>query len=178
MLDPLARLSAVLLAGAFAWAGLAKALDPSGWSSALARYGLDERLRRVTIVGVPVVEVATSVVTLVVSARAGAALSTALLASFSLALLRARTAVGDRLPCGCFGKASERDYRLMIARNAALAGLAGLVLVSGLREGALAGYARPGAVEALPALLVVLGIALAAWIARATFGGWRKRELS
>lgn len=178
MSDPLARLAAALVATAFAWAAIAKGLNFSAWSTALGRYGIDDRLRRVGLVAVPAAEIAAAIVTLFVHARAGAALSTALLAVFSLALLRARWVSGDRLPCGCFGKASERDYRLMLARNAALGGLAAFVLIFGPRDGALTGYAAPDATDVLPVLLVVVGVALAVWTARATLGGWRKRELS
>lgn len=153
-----------LLALAFAWAAIAKVTRFAAWRGALRGYRLPKPVEASALVLVPVVEVVAAV--LLVGGgdvtKAGAALSVALLAGFSLAVLRARRLGGDRLPCGCFGGAGTRDYRLMLVRNAFLGAVAAAVLL----VPDVAGYEleAPDASQAIPALLVGLGIALIGWL--------------
>lgn len=116
-------------------------------------------------VGVPAAEAGVPVLVLFDRSRAAAALALALLALFSLALLRARALRGDRLPCGCFGRAGERDYRLMLARNGSLGVLAGTVLAAGRDVRVLEELGAPDASEVIPAALALLGIVVLAWLA-------------
>lgn len=153
-----------LLAVAFFWAAIAKASRPSVWRSALVGYRLPAGTTTPALVLVPVAEIVAAVL---LSAggnatKAGAALSVALLGSFSLAVLRARRLQGDRLPCGCFGGSGSRDYRLMLVRNALLGSVAGAILL----VPAVARYEleAPSAEQLLPALLVALGVVLIAWL--------------
>jgi hypothetical protein len=95
--------------------------------------------------------------------RAGAALAVALLAAFSLVVLRGRSRQGEKLPCGCFGRSRERDYRTMLLRNALLGLLAAVVLLSEREGSALAGVSLPDGAELFPALLVAIGVLVAAW---------------
>jgi hypothetical protein len=177
MPEATARIAAVLLAGAFTWAAVAKILAFARWRAVLARYGLPSPLRRTALVGVPGGEVAIAAVTLFVSARAGAAAAVGALALFSLAVLRARAINGDTLPCGCFGGTEERHYRTMLWRNAALGALAAIVLLA--REdpvGAGTELTRPSGPDLLPAILVVVGGAVMVWMAWQVASAFRRRE--
>lgn len=153
-----------LLAVAFFWAATAKASRPSAWRNALLGYRLPPVVLVPAFVGVPLAEIAAGVLLSAggVASRAGAALSVALLSAFSIAVLRARSLRGERLPCGCFGGSGSRDYRLMLVRNAALGVVAGLVLL----VPAVARYEMeaPRASQAVPAALVALGLGLVAWL--------------
>ena len=170
------RIAGSLLAAAFAWAAIAKLANRRAWTRALEGYGLARSTQAVALWGVPLAEAAIIVVLLAFSARAAAALTVALLASFSLALLRAKEIRGDRLPCGCFGKATDRDYRLMLLRNAGLGVMAAIVLLSGPEEGLLVEAAIPGASELAPAALALAGVLLAWWTVSQTMSVWRKKE--
>lgn len=163
-----------VLAVAFAWAAVAKASRPSAWRNALLGYGLPKRMVVPALVLVPVVEIVTGVLLAAggLAAEAGAALAVALLAGFSLAVLRARQLGGDRLPCGCFGGSGSRDYRLMLVRNAAL----GVVAASILLVPAVARYELrpPPASQVLPALLAALGVVSIAWLVTTVSRGARR----
>ena len=154
-----------LLAVAFVWAAVAKASRPSAWRVALGGYRLPGPLLVPALVGVPAAEILAGFLLAAggVATRAGAALCVGLLAAFSLAVLRARRLQGDRLPCGCFGGNGSRDYRLMLVRNAFLGGVAAAVLL----VPRLADYEleAPSSSQVVPALLVVVGVALIAWLA-------------
>ncbi|MBA2273526.1 MAG: hypothetical protein H0W21_06450 [Actinobacteria bacterium] len=174
MLATLAFAAAVSLAGMFAWAAAAKAIWPAGWRGAVGGFGLGRRAEPLVSVAVPVVELGVALTILWGGARAGAALALALLAAFSAAVVRARSLQGDRLPCGCFGRATVRDYRMMLARNVLGGGLAAVVLLAGAREGILEGSVAPSGPELMPAALTCLGTVLAGWtLWRA--GGLRRR---
>jgi len=157
----LARFAAVLLALAFAWSALAKTLSWQSWRTTLAGYGFGPAERTVAVLA-PAVEAAV-VLLLVITAELGAAMALALLAAFCLAILRARSLQGDRLPCGCFGGARSRDFRLMLLRNWVLMLLCAVVLVSGLKGNVVAG-GPPEDFETLPAALIVVGAGLGAWM--------------
>jgi hypothetical protein len=143
-------LGAWVLASVFGWAAAAKLLRREAWVGALGAYGLGP-LERPAAVLVPILEA--GVVGLVVAGlpRAAGLLSLLLLAAFSVAVIRARGRVGDRLPCGCFGRTARRDVRLVLFRNVLLAGLAGLVAAA---PGGVPGFRWPGSTEILPAALV------------------------
>lgn len=163
-----------LLAVAFFWAAVAKASRPSAWRAALAGYRVPARFAGAVLVGVPVIEIVAGVLLCTAGdgTRAGAALVVALLGAFSLAVLRARSAEGDRLPCGCFGGSGRRDYRLMLVRNALLGFVAATVLVSD-RVAAYELDALPSS-QAVPAFLVVAGVALAVWLVTAAARGFSR----
>ena len=159
-----ARIASLLLCTTFAWAALAKLLGYGRWTVILERYGLPSALRRVAAPGIPAGEAAIAVTGAFLTPRIGAAAALATLAVFSLAVLRARRINGDKLPCGCFGGSEERHYRTMILRNAFLAALAAAVLL-GPRSLHPLDLSVPTIDDALPAALVVTGLALAAWTA-------------
>lgn len=162
-----------LLAVAFFWAAIAKGSRPSAWRAALLGYRLPAGIVTPTLVVVPVAELGTG---FLLSAggdasKAGAALAVALLAAFSLAVLRARRLQGDRLPCGCFGGSGSRDYRLMLVRNAFLGAVAAAILL--VPRVARYELAAPDSSQALPAVLVGVGVALIGWLVMTARGAGR-----
>lgn len=173
--EVIARFAAVLLSLAFAWAAVAKLSAYARWKAVLARYGLPASVRYVAGPLVPVIEIATAVTIVFISARAGAAAACVLLAAFSLAILRARSINGDRLPCGCFGGSEDRHYRTMLWRNASLALLAALVLQA-RGEVNVTLPSMPQGGEWVAAGLVVVGGLLAVWMAWQVSSAFRNRE--
>jgi hypothetical protein len=151
-------LAAEILAAAFAWAALAKVIRFRRWRSSLDGYRLP--LFSALVVAVPVLEAGVSALVLLGQTRMAALGALVLLGAFSLAVLRARRLLGDRLPCGCFGGRSRRDYRALLARNAAL----GAVAVAALADPGI--VATPRDAEVLPAGLLVLGVMLLALLIR------------
>jgi methylamine utilization protein MauE len=115
----------------FAWASLAKLLAPGRWRAGLERYDLPGWLRLPALAGTPLAEAAVPVLVLAGRPRAAGLLALGLLAAFSGALAWARTRLGDRVPCSCFGRTRERDVRLLLLRNAGLAALAAIVAAGG-----------------------------------------------
>lgn len=167
---PVYPLAAVGLGLVFAWSGVAKVFRFSRWRAALDGYGLSG-VGPTLALAVPVVELAVPALMLSAHSRAGAALALGLLALFSATILRARAARGDRLPCGCFGGADERDYRLMLARNATLGLLAAVVLARGRDLQPLEGLGAPDAADIVPVILVVVGAVMIAWLLRVALSG-------
>jgi hypothetical protein len=82
---------------------------------------------------------------------------------FSLAVLRAQTRVGSRVPCGCFGRTARREVRLILFRNAVVAAVAALAAAG---PGWVPGFRWPDPGEAVPAILVALGVAVGAAMGR------------
>jgi hypothetical protein len=150
-------LGAWVLAAVFGWAAAAKVLRREAWVGALPAYGLGP-LERPAAVAVPVLEAAVAALVVAGLAPTAGIVALVLTAAFSVAIVRARARVGDRLPCGCFGRTGRREVRLVLFRNAALAGLAAMVWVS--PTGAPT-FRAPTASEVVPAVLVGAGAFLA-----------------
>jgi hypothetical protein len=161
------------LAVVFGWGALAKLVRFPEWQQALEAYRLPPAASVPASAGVPVAELA--VVGMLFSGRAlaASALTLMLLAVFSLALLSARQKGGDRLPCGCFGKATLHDLRLLVARNAGLAFLAGLVLISG-HDRLLGDSAVAAPTNLVPVGLVAVGGVLLFRVVREAAGAMRR----
>lgn len=164
MPETFARVASVLLALAFGGAALAKLVNFASWRAVLGRYGLPQRSRGIVSVATPAIELAIATVILFVSPRIGAVIAIGALALFSLAILNARTLNGDKLPCGCFGRSSERDYKTMLVRNSVLSAVAAAVLLSetGMESALLS---APTGADAVPALLALAGFVLILWVA-------------
>ena len=163
MPELLVQIATATVALAFAWAALAKLADRARWSRVLERYGLSRPARRAAAWAVPAVELSIAVLALIAPVVAGA-LALATLAAFSAVLLTRRGG-RTRVPCGCFGGAGERDYRILLARNAGLAALATLLLTGDGRR-PLDGVHAPAGGELAAAALLMAGVALAVWTAR------------
>ena len=147
-------LAAAVVAAVFGWAALAKALGPHAWLRALGAYGLPSAVRGAAAVGVALAESAVAIAFVAGPPTFASAMALGLLAAFSLAVLRGRALHGDRLPCGCFGSSARRDWRSMLARNIALAGLAAIAFVQ------RANVPLPTARDPLPAVLTAVGVIL------------------
>jgi len=98
-------------------------------------------------------------------------LSIVALVAFSAAILLGRVRAGRRLECGCFGGSGTRDYRLLLARNLALAGVAFVAWGAGEDAPLVRSLGEPAGADLLPVALVVLGLALAAWVGAVAFAG-------
>jgi hypothetical protein len=163
MTDSLTFVSGVALAVAFGWAAASKLAGFERWRRALSGYSLPGGFESVARFGTPVLEIAAVVLVLTGPLEVAGALVLALISGFCIVVLRARAAQGDRLPCGCFGGTSERDYRLMLIRNAALAVPAGVLTLAG-GNGMIARLGSVAASDVLPLVLVLLAAALIMWM--------------
>jgi hypothetical protein len=158
--------AAAALAAAFALAGLAKVARLREWREAVAAYRLGSPLRALAVPAVPAAELAVPALVLASRPVAAAWLAVGLLAAFTAALGRARATLGNRVPCGCFGRRRARPFRVLVARNAALAVLAGVVALTAPPVDLLPALRGPRGGEAVPAVLVGVGLALAGWMVR------------
>jgi hypothetical protein len=165
MTDPLTVVSAAALAAAFAWAAISKLAGYQRWRRALSGYALPRGPERIALVGTPVLELVA--VGLIVSGplQVAGAFVLALLAIFCVVILRAHATQGDRLPCGCFGGTTERDYRLMLIRNAALGFPASVLMLSG-NSGLIDRLESFKGSDALPLGLVFVAGGLILWLTK------------
>jgi hypothetical protein len=157
------RVAAAVLSIAFGSAAVVKIAGRRRWARALASYRLGP-LEGPALVGVPVVELALAALPFLGLASTAGVAALVAVSVFSAAIVVGRIRVGRRLDCGCFGASRARDYRLLLARNAALA----VVAVVAWREGRDAwiggSLAAPSGSDLLPAALVAFGVALAMWV--------------
>jgi hypothetical protein len=165
--------AAAVLAVAFGAAAVAKLVRPSSWRRALASYRLPAPVERVARPGVPVLEAAIAALPVLGLASTAGMVAAIALVAFSAAIVAGRLRVGRVLECGCYGTAATRDYRLLLARNAALLGVALAAWTRGVDEPAVA-LRPPSGGEWVPAALVVLGLAAASWVATRAVGAWRR----
>ena len=163
MTDPFSFVSALALAIAFGWAALSKLTSFQRWRRALGGYALPSGLERGALLGTPALEALVLGLVLAGPLGMAGALSLALLAGFSIVVLRARATQGDRLPCGCFGGSTERDYRLMLVRNAVLGLPAGALILSG-NSRLIDRFESFEGSDALPLGLVLLAGGLIVWM--------------
>lgn len=175
MLDVSVKLASVILAAVLAWSAASKVLRWGDWGVLLTRYRLG-RLAAATRVFVPICEAALAGALIAGVGRTAGAAVLVLIVVFSAAVLRLRALEGDRLPCGCFGRTTQRDYRITLARNALLSSLA-LLVTFGPHAEPLNELSMPRGADVLPAALIVSGIGAALWlglsVARSLRGGTR-----
>ncbi|MPZ68402.1 MAG: hypothetical protein GEU71_02610 [Actinobacteria bacterium] len=166
MTDSITGAAAVLVAVLFGWAAVNKIARRGRWIEALSGYQLPAPLVRFFSIAVPLAEV--SIVVLMLSGRTkvGGAAAVVLLSSFSGAIVRARAARGDRLPCGCFGGNRTLDFKLMLMRNALIGALAAITLF-GPGVSVLSDWDPPAGGELVPFILVLIGAGLFTWLGRA-----------
>ena len=173
---PVAALVAGVLGAAFVWSAGAKITRPASWRRVLAAYGLPRSVERTSLIVVPAAEVAiVGLVVLGLHRTAGIA-ALVMLAAFSGAILRARRWFGDMVACGCFGSSDPRDYRILLVRNAVLAGGASIAAVGGVDAPRFSVPGLPTAGEALPAALAAIGIAVTAWMLASSLRSLRVRR--
>jgi hypothetical protein len=157
------RVAAAALALAFGSAAAAKIAGRRRWSRALASYRLGP-LEGAALVGIPVVELALAALPFAGLVSTAGLASLIALSVFSAAIVIGRVRIGRRLDCGCFGGSRPRDYRLLLARNGALAVVALVAWREG-RDAWIGGtLAAPSGSDLLPASIVAIGVALAMWV--------------
>ena len=169
-------LAAAGLALTFAAAAVAKLARRAAWRRTLRSYGLRSGASWLVGFGVPAVELGIAATVLVGLASSAGLLSIVALVAFSGAIVVGRVRAGRRLECGCFGGSGIRDYRLLLARNVALAGVAFVAWRAGEDAPLVRALGEPAVADLLPVALVVLGLALAVWVGAVAFAGEGRRS--
>jgi hypothetical protein len=169
-------LAAAVLALTFGSAAVAKLARRAPWRRTLGSYGLRSGASRLVGFGVPAVELGIAATVLVGLASSAGLLSIVALVAFSGAIVVGRVRAGRRLECGCFGGSGVRDYRLLLARNLALAGVAFVAWRAGEDAPLVHALGEPAGADLLPVALVVLGLALAVWVGAVAFAGEGRRN--
>jgi hypothetical protein len=169
-------LAAAVLALTFGAAAVAKLARRAAWRRTLGSYGLRPGASRLAGFGVPAVELGIAATVLVGLASSAGFLSITALVAFSGAIVVGRVRAGRRLECGCFGGSGVRDYRLLLARNLALAGVAFVAWRAGEDAPLARSLGETAGADLLPIALVVLGLALAVWVGAVAFAGEGRRN--
>jgi hypothetical protein len=169
-------LAAAVLALTFGAAAVAKLARRAVWRRTLGSYGLRSGASRLVGFGVPAVELGIAATVLVGLASTAGLLSIVALVAFAGAIVVGRLRAGRRLECGCFGGSGVLDYRLLLARNLALAGVAFVAWRAGEDAPLVRALGETAGADLLPVALVVLGLALAVWVGAAAFAGEGRRS--
>jgi hypothetical protein len=156
--------AAAALTVTFGVAVVAKAMRWSAWRRSLAGYALPPWIERPARVGVPAVELGIAVLPLLGYASTAGLGALFTLGAFSAAVVWGRVRVGPRIGCGCFAGDRVRDYRYLLGRNALLMAIAAVAWRRGVDVAPTVSVVRPSGNDVLAAILVVLGLALAAWV--------------
>lgn len=172
---PLIKSLAIILTAVFGWAAIAKVIRWPVWRGALSAYGLPAPTEPLAAVATPLAEGAVAALLIAGQTLTGAAAGLALLSMFSFVVLRARARQGDRLPCGCFGKVTSRDYRTLLIRNGVLSLIVAALLLGGENASFMRGvtFTRGSVV---PVLLIVAGIVVVAWMFAYAAPALRQKE--
>jgi thiol-disulfide isomerase/thioredoxin len=127
---PIVLLARLILAAIFLLAAVAKLRDRARSRDALREFGLPAALARPAAVLLPLAELAVAILLLpAAAARAAAAAALGLLCVFTAAIA-VQLARGRKPDCRCFGELRSSPIGpRTLARNAAFAALAGLVLL-------------------------------------------------
>ncbi|HUP84209.1 MAG TPA: MauE/DoxX family redox-associated membrane protein [Acidimicrobiales bacterium] len=149
-----AQAAAIVLAAVFAWAAVTKLRTQA--ETAASFRGLLLPVPTALARGLPLIELGVAA-GLVVAPSPASWMALALLAAFSIVIVRAIVA-GSTVPCACFGGGASRgDARplstIELVRNAGLGGLA--VVASGAGSGRVGWPARPALV--IVTVVVALG---------------------
>jgi len=169
-------LAAAALALTFGAAAVAKLARRAAWRRTLGSHGLPPGASRFVGFAVPAVELGIAALVLAGLGSSAGFLSIVALLAFSGAIALGRVRTGRRLECGCFGGSATRDYRLLLARNLALAGVALVAWRAGEDAPLVRSLGEPAGADLLPVALVVLGLALAAWVGAVAFAGVGRRS--
>jgi hypothetical protein len=169
-------LAAAALALTLGAAAVAKLARGAAWRRTLGSYGLGPGTTRLAAFGVPAVELGIACLALAGLGSSAGLLSIVALAGFSGAIVLGRIRSGRRLECGCFGGSGTRDYRLLLARNLALVGVAWVAWRAGEDAPLVRSLGETAGGDVLPVALVVLGLALAAWVGAVAFASASRRS--
>jgi hypothetical protein len=173
-----APLAAGVLGAAFAWSSGAKIARPASWRRALDASGVPFWVKHVSMILVLVAEVAIVGLVAMGMRRTAGIAALVVLTAFSAAILSARRQVGDVMACGCFGTSDARDYRILLLRNAVLAGAASIAVLGAVDAPRVSLPSLPTASDVIPASFVVAGAAVAAWMLAAFVRSLRGRRVA
>jgi hypothetical protein len=162
-----ALLASAVVAGTFAWSAVAKLASPRRWVRALADHHLPTRVIGFARTGVPAAEALVPVLALLGFRRAAAAVALGLLVVFSIEIVRARVTVGPDVACGCFGERTTASASSQLLRNASLLVLAATALTMTADAPLFNWPGVPQGRDVVPAVLAVVGLAVA------VFAAWR-----
>jgi hypothetical protein len=168
-------LAGAALAVTFGAAAVVKLGREETWRRTLAAYPLPRRATGAVAVGVPLLELALATLPLLGLVSTAGFTAFWVLVAFSGAVVAGRLRTGRRLACGCFGSAS-RDYRVLLARNLALAGVAIVAWRAGEDASVFASLGAPVGPEWVPAALAVVGLVLATWVGTTALAAAGRRD--
>jgi hypothetical protein len=154
-------LATAALAAAFAWAAIAKLVDAQAWRRTLAAHELPSWVERFARRAVPVAETAVPALALTGETRVAGAWALVLVGAFTVEAVRAWRHFGAQVPCGCFGGREPVAPGALLTRNAVLA-VTALVVASSAAPVSRTWPALPPEGEALPMVLAVAGVVVAA----------------
>jgi hypothetical protein len=158
-------LASASLAAVFAWAAASKVVGARAWRRSLPLFELPPAIDRAAVRGVPVAEAFVPVLVVIGLPRVAAGWAAVLILVFSGVIMRAGRS-GGRISCGCFGLGGTARIGAALVRNAALAGLAMLVLVYGSDALRVAWPRMTAGDDVLPSLLAIgalMAAALTTW---------------
>ncbi len=158
-------LASAVLATIWSWAACSKLFGWRRWRQTLDGHRLPPGIEAIAVWAVPAAEIAVAVLVIVRRPTMGAALALVMLFVFSAELLRARHVVGGPVPCGCFGGREVIEVRAALVRNAGVASIAALVLISG-RDAPTTWPGVPVGANTFPFMLATVTLAgsvLTAW---------------
>jgi thiol-disulfide isomerase/thioredoxin len=166
MFEVLLSAGRIVLAGVFLVAGVAKLLDREGTRAALQDFGAPATLTGPLALALPLAELGVAALLIpTATAVAGAVGALALLALFSAAIALS-LARGHAPECHCFGQLHSAPAGWStLARNGALAAVAGLVLAASLAEPGTGTFEWAADLGGAEAVAVFLGLALVALLA-------------
>ena len=167
-------LAGAALALTFGAAAIAKIAHRRTWRRALATYQLPPGIVGPVAIGVPVLELTIAVMPVLGFSSTAGFVALSALVAFSAAVVVGRLRVGRRLGCGCFGSSATRDYRLLLVRNLALAGVAIVAWRAGDDAVVVRSLESPAGSDLVPLVLVVVGLALATWVGTAVAASGRR----
>lgn len=156
----------VLLAAVFLVAGVAKLLDREGTRAAVQDFGAPAALAGPLAVALPLAEIALAVLLIpTATAVAGALGALALLTLFSAAIALS-LARGHAPECHCFGQLHSAPAGwATLARNGALAAVAGLTFAGSIAEPGTGTFEWLAGLGTAEVVAVLLGLALVAVVA-------------
>jgi uncharacterized membrane protein YphA (DoxX/SURF4 family) len=110
-MDAVFTLARLVLAGVFAFAGIAKLRDGRGTRRSLHQFGVPVRLVPASAVALPVAELAVAAALVPVSTAYPGAIAATVLLSVFIAAIAVNLLLGRKPDCNCFGQRRSRSPR-------------------------------------------------------------------
>jgi hypothetical protein len=158
------RLLPAALGVVFGWGAAMKLARRREWRRSLADHHLPHLVESVARFAVPTAEGIVAVTAILGYARFAGVVAAGLLVAFTASAVRARRFADGQVPCGCFGGRRSRDWKVLVARNLVLLGLAVATAVAGAGP-RIELPGTPTGSDLLPAVLATAGLLVAGWVA-------------